>query len=838
MYIQKQQCDFVAVKEFKHSGEKAKREWEQEVAALKTMNAIEHEHIVQFLTAFTRGDANDLEHYVVFEFATGGNLDDFWKDNNIPTLSRSLIKWVLKQMHGLATALAAAHYQEDGTSYRHGDLKPANILWFKSPDSYGTLKIGDWGEARRHKQKTSLRDDTQTRYGTRRYEPPELARSEQVRRSRSRLYDVWSFGCIALEFVIWLMYGRKELERFNLDNEGKHGPSDMFYELDPATADSEPLVHQVVNTWMDHMSKQPACHANETALGALLEIIRTGLLVVNLPAGSQDDDLQSSFERSDSVQSMDSNVDMIKKSLAQNAIHVRDAAMATPSFVIEKAGSVVLEESPDYQSMNDQPVRMLATDLEEELRKIKETAGDEADWDQIQRLHRSSPRSTRSGPFLSIPPNSTHRSSRPEMADIQVREPKQDYGHPPLDPEDWEFLIDNDFAGNMMSRSELDRRLTSLRSPPRARLCKTCVSFRIDLYRSPMKIYYSSTELGQNSSLERCDLCKILWKAYSEAGPTRTQVVTFERRNTTVWIAGMKHPVLTLYQSKGKSISKANDICVFATKYVVVDKIPLPNTQIGLPQLPETGGDLHLELIRGWINDCNQHHFNPICQPSLAQRSDRSGSGGSTSQFPTRLIDVGTEGDTLIRLREMQNENICSWTALSYRWGQNPYSTTRQNIDDHVTGMELSTLPQTFKDAVKITRAIGQRYLWIDSICIVQGEDGDFSHEALRMEDVYSGAYCVLAASGATDLDIGFLTPRANREYAALPAEAQDEATLYVCQTIEDFRRHVLKGALSNRGWVLQEHALARRTIFFTEYQTYWECGHGIRCETMVKMKK
>ena len=292
------------------------------------------------------------------------------------------------------------------------------------------------------------------------------------------------------------------------------------------------------------------------------------------------------------------------------------------------------------------------------------------------------------------------------MVDNQVREPRQDYGHPRLDPEDWEFLVDNDFAGNVMSRLELDKRLTSLSSPPQARLCETCVSFRLELYRSSMRIRYSTTQLKQNSVLQSCDLCRLLWKAYSEAVSTRTEMVAFERRSTTVWIPGMKHPVLTLYQNKGQSRPKANNVREFATKLVIVDEKPLPSTQIGLPELPDAGGDICLELISGWIDDCERNHSNPVCRPPPVQRNDEPGSGGPSSQVPTRLIDVGTEGDMLVHLRETKKEDTCSWTALSYRWGSNPYSTTRQNIKEHVNGMELSSLPQTFKDAIKITPPI------------------------------------------------------------------------------------------------------------------------------------
>lgn len=137
-----------------------------------------------------------------------------------------------------------------------------------------------------------------------------------------------------------------------------------------------------------------------------------------------------------------------------------------------------------------------------------------------------------------------------------------------------------------------------------------------------------------------------------------------------------------------------------------------------------------------------------------------------------------------------------------------------------------------------VTRALGRRYLWIDSLCVIQGPGGDFNTEAKRMEDVYSGAYCVIAASCSADHFSGFLKQRNRRSYVGLCREGKGETPFYVCESIDNFKDHVLDGELNSRGWVLQEHALARRTLFFTEHQTYFECGKGVRCETSTNLSK
>lgn len=105
------------------------------------------------------------------------------------------------------------------------------------------------------------------------------------------------------------------------------------------------------------------------------------------------------------------------------------------------------------------------------------------------------------------------------------------------------------------------------------------------------------------------------------------------------------------------------------------------------------------------------------------------------------------------------------------------------------------------------------------------------------METVFSSAYCVIAASRATGTSSGFLGERPSRKFVKFEAKPP-ENTFYVCEAIDDFQSDVIDGHLNKRGWVLQERALARRTIYFTEHQTYWECGEGVRCETLTRMKK
>ena len=101
-----------------------------------------------------------------------------------------------------------------------------------------------------------------------------------------------------------------------------------------------------------------------------------------------------------------------------------------------------------------------------------------------------------------------------------------------------------------------------------------------------------------------------------------------------------------------------------------------------------------------------------------------------------------------------------------------------------------------------LTRKLGIRFILIDSLCILQDDSTDWHIEVGKMGDIYAYAHCTIAASSATQ---------------------EGEGT---------FEQHVEEGELSNRGWILQERALSRRTIHLTGRQTYWECGSVLWSKT------
>ncbi|OTA01492.1 hypothetical protein A9Z42_0018400 [Trichoderma parareesei] len=204
--------------------------------------------------------------------------------------------------------------------------------------------------------------------------------------------------------------------------------------------------------------------------------------------------------------------------------------------------------------------------------------------------------------------------------------------------------------------------------------------------------------------------------------------------------------------------------------------------------------------------------------------------------MPTRVIKVGLRR---LRLVETSNGTSGKYVALSHCWGrltkEQKFCTYQSNMEALKKDIPYKSLPKSFQDAVRVTRALRVPYLWIDSICIIQEDEGDWKSEASKMEQVFSSAYCTIAASSATSSLDGFLGERKPRACVSIRTS---RGPLYLAEAIDDFHEHVEKSVLSTRGWVLQERALSRRTIYFTSTQVYWECGEGIFCETLATLQK
>ncbi|KAK0614351.1 heterokaryon incompatibility protein-domain-containing protein [Immersiella caudata] len=171
------------------------------------------------------------------------------------------------------------------------------------------------------------------------------------------------------------------------------------------------------------------------------------------------------------------------------------------------------------------------------------------------------------------------------------------------------------------------------------------------------------------------------------------------------------------------------------------------------------------------------------------------------------------------------------YAALSYCWGGTAKTllTISSRAGFLTRGVDLEELPLTVQDALKVTRELGLKWLWVDSLCIIQDCKDDWLREAGRMADVYRDCEVSIAALGAMSSVQGIFCHRDPLRYASCRL-GKGITLLSPYVTGYMARNQGIVWPLETRGWVVQERMLARRTLKFGTYIS-WECREGIKDE-------
>lgn len=234
-----------------------------------------------------------------------------------------------------------------------------------------------------------------------------------------------------------------------------------------------------------------------------------------------------------------------------------------------------------------------------------------------------------------------------------------------------------------------------------------------------------------------------------------------------------------------------------------------------------------------------------------------------TSSLPGRVVAISIdEQHTSLRLVETVGE-AGDYVALSHSWGKSrPLVTLTANIKAFKEDISLDHLPNTFRDAVSITKELGFQYLWIDSLCIIQDSPEDWAVQSLHMASIYAGATITICATGSSsdedgifvtrssvyqplDNDTGLRDTRACATATAVVSLSSGKSSKlsFFPQRINDggvgFLNHaidpVTQDPLNSRAWAFQERILSPRKLMFGGDQMYWECKEVLFSEDGVR---
>ncbi|CAH0058676.1 unnamed protein product [Clonostachys solani] len=328
----------IAVK--KLTGGRQEKNAKKEADALKLLRTIQSEHVIKGIIYFKKQTMKDSSQ-------------TFWHlefKGEKPELGKDFLVWAVGQLFGLMDAIRMMH----DLGLRHGDLKPENILCFPDSSQPGAipvrLVITDVGLSKAHEKSTSerkeqLREATTTTVSTTRYQPPELKMQRTEDHVLPRCFDVWSAGCIFMEFLVWMLYGKKELLTFTRKTE-----SVEYWEKD----DKCFKVRKVVCEQLHAMTQDENC-TNDPALVGLADLIKNNFLIIDVWS---------------LVHGRDKNI-VSRVSLTRNKSSASTKLMKTSKKLTKRIARVLTNKQRNCSDTLQERYRDTSEQATENIRKIK-----------------------------------------------------------------------------------------------------------------------------------------------------------------------------------------------------------------------------------------------------------------------------------------------------------------------------------------------------------------------------------------------------------------------------------------------------------------------------------
>lgn len=263
-----------------------------------------------------------------------------------------------------------------------------------------------------------------------------------------------------------------------------------------------------------------------------------------------------------------------------------------------------------------------------------------------------------------------------------------------------------------------------------------------------------------------------------------------------------------------------------------------------------------LQKIRHWMKYCDRKH-GAACRPSKSVPSIAS----IIDQIDFFLIDVC--GNCLVRVDKDVASEI-EYMALSYVWEQDE-KYIKVTLDNRMKLEERNALhpektkypiPETIKDAIRLTKALSKRYLWVDRFCIIQDDEATKAKTIQLMDAIYTNSILTIIAAGGVDSTYGLrgitkasiprdaiISRRSNRQdgnkkirdtSGGVRCDETSEQNLFIFDDVPMVRisndNDDVSGLeddtiWSTRGWTYQEHLLSDRIIIFGEDGRFeWRC--------------
>ena len=240
------------------------------------------------------------------------------------------------------------------------------------------------------------------------------------------------------------------------------------------------------------------------------------------------------------------------------------------------------------------------------------------------------------------------------------------------------------------------------------------------------------------------------------------------------------------------------------------------------------------EILRTWLSKCESNHS--MCWWT-----------GRKPSLRLRLFDIRFR---CVRQFQISSDNTVRYVALSYVWGSQAQRLTLSRANHKVLSkkgaINLDVISRTISDAAIVVDMLGERYLWVDALCILQDDQDDLAEQIPVMGQIYARSLVTIMAAASIDSNSGLpgVSTQA-RSAQRISKPLNGGVLLRTCRPKdilrlepkwEDVSSSKQKDYLKNskwdtRGWTFQEKVLSRRCLFFMQEQVYWECQCASWCE-------
>ena len=237
---------------------------------------------------------------------------------------------------------------------------------------------------------------------------------------------------------------------------------------------------------------------------------------------------------------------------------------------------------------------------------------------------------------------------------------------------------------------------------------------------------------------------------------------------------------------------------------------------------------VNMGTARDWLSECETHHKQKCSLPALAIEESAS----IASPRELLVVDV-------LRMNLCRMPHGSRYIALSYCWPKVSTFVTTKSMKEELSipgalRVNGEKLIQAIQDAIQCVSELGERYLWVDALCIIQDDEEHKSSQIQQMDRVYGCSLLTLIHAPTDPGDQvegykGFVGYRRGSRIAKQDIYHVQGMELLI--PLSDVNFVILESRWTSRAWAYQEERLSRRKLYFTEAQMYFQCSCAIFCE-------